>query len=221
MPQVRLISDSGEQLGLVNVEDALKRAQAEELDLVEISPTAVPPVCKLMDFGKYKYQVQKKEHDQKRKTHGMELKQIRIKSFLIDPHDVEIKLKQARTFVEEGHRVVFTMMFRARENQHADLGETLLNEKFAKGLADVSKVDSPPAKDGRKMTMSLSPLPNLKAILTQRTRAAQAAQKAALAESARLQASAAAEAAAPAIEAPASGETAPAAPAPTEPAGSA
>jgi translation initiation factor IF-3 len=171
VPEVRLISEEGEQLGLVPVEDAMKRAQEAELDLVEISPTATPPVCKLMDFGKYKYQIQKKEHDQKRKTHGAEIKGIRIKSFLIDPHDVQIKRKQTREFLEAGHRVVLTLMFRARENQHADLGAVLLKEQFAQALADIAKVDGAPQKDGRKMVMSLSPLPNLKQILAQRARA--------------------------------------------------
>jgi len=168
---VRLISAGGQQIGVVPIEEALRRAQEENLDLVEISPTAVPPVCKLMDYGKYKYQQQKKEHDQRRKQHSMSIKQIRIKSFLIDNHDVEIKRRQAREFIEAGHRVVFTLMFRARENQHAEAGEALLVEKFAKPLADVSRMDGSLARDGRKMMMTLSPLPNLRQILAQRARA--------------------------------------------------
>ncbi|MCX7933774.1 MAG: translation initiation factor IF-3, partial [Planctomycetota bacterium] len=89
--------------------------------------------------------------------HSMAIKQIRIKSFLIDNHDVEIKRRQAREFIEAGHRVIFTLMFRARENQHAEAGEALLLEKFAKPLADVAKLDGPPTRDGRKMLMTLSP----------------------------------------------------------------
>jgi len=170
VPQVRLIGADGSQMGVVPVEEALKRAQSEEFDLVEISPTANPPVCRIMDFGKFKYQQQKKDHEQKRKQHGMELKQIRVKSIRIDPHDIEIKRNQARNFLEAGHRVVFTMMFRARENQHSDLGEAILKDHFAARLADISKVDSPPAKDGKKMNMSLSPLPNLRQILDARAR---------------------------------------------------
>jgi len=187
VPQVRLIGEEGEQLGIVDTEDALRRAQAESLDLVEISPTATPPVCRIMDFGKYKYQQQKKQHDQKRKHHGQELKQLRIKSFLIDPHDIGIKLKKAREFIEDGHRLILTLMFRAREHSHSDLGEKLLVAQFAQSLADVAKIDAPPRKDGRRMTMTLSPLPNLKQILAQRERERAAAAKRAASESARTQ----------------------------------
>ncbi len=175
--QVRLIGEDGEQLGIMPTGEALARAQSDNLDLVEISPTAQPPVCRIMDFGKYKYQQQKKIHDQKRKHHGVEMKQLRIKSFRIDPHDVKIKLKKAREFIEGGHRLLFTLMFRAREHSHADLAETLLREQFARPLEDIAKVDSPPRKEGRKMTMTLSPLPNIKQILAQREREAERRKK--------------------------------------------
>ena len=177
VPQVRLIGEDGEQLGITDTEEALAKALADNLDLVEISPTAQPPVCRIMDLGKYKYQQQKKIHDQKRKHHGVEMKQLRIKSFRIDPHDVKIKLKKARQFIEAGHRLLFTLMFRAREHSHADLAESLLKEQFADELADVAKVDSPPRKEGRKMTMTLSPLPNIKQIMAQREREAERKKK--------------------------------------------
>ncbi len=166
--EVRLIGEEGEALGVVPLAEAFDRARTAELDLVEISPTAKPPVCRIMDYGKYKYQQAKREHEQKRRHVASELKQLRIKSFRIETHDVEIKRSKAREFIEAGHRVLFVMMFRAREHSHADLGELLLKEQFALPLADVAKVDAPPRKDGKKMTMTLAPLPNLKQILALR-----------------------------------------------------
>ncbi len=166
--EVRLIGEDGEALGVVPLSDAFDRARNAELDLVEISPTAKPPVCRIMDYGKFKYQQAKREHEQKRKHQASELKQLRIKSFRIEAHDVNIKRNKAREFIEGGHRVLFIMMFRAREHSHADLGEQLLLEQFAKPLSDVSKMDSPPRKDGKKMTMTLAPLANLKQILAAR-----------------------------------------------------
>ncbi|MDR0361413.1 MAG: translation initiation factor IF-3 [Planctomycetota bacterium] len=166
--QVRLIGENGEPIGIVSLSDAQERARTAELDLVEISPTAQPPVCRIMDYGKYKYQMAKREHEQKRKHQASELKQLRIKSFRIEPHDVAIKRNKARQFIEGGNRVLFTMMFRAREHSHANLGEELLLEQFAKPLSDVAKMDSRPRKDGKKMMMTLAPLPNLKQILAAR-----------------------------------------------------
>ncbi|MDR1612131.1 MAG: translation initiation factor IF-3 [Planctomycetota bacterium] len=166
--QVRLIGEDGEPIGIVSLGAAQERARTAELDLVEISPTAQPPVCRIMDFGKYKYQMAKREHEQKRKHQASELKQLRIKSFRIEAHDVAIKRNKARQFIEGGNRVLFTMMFRSREHSHADLGEALLLEQFAKPLSDVAKMDSRPRKDGKKMTMTLAPLPNLKQLLAAR-----------------------------------------------------
>ena len=166
--EVRLIGEDGEAIGVVPLSVAYEKARVAELDLVEISPTAKPPVCRIMDYGKFKYQQAKREHEQKRKHQASELKQLRIKSFRIEPHDVGIKRSKAREFIEAGHRVLFVMMFRAREHSHADLGERLLIEQFAKPLTDVAKTDSPPRKDGKKMTMTLAPLPNLKQILAAR-----------------------------------------------------
>ena len=166
--EVRLIGEDNEPLGVVPLSEAFERARQAELDLVEISPTAKPPVCRIMDYGKYKYQQAKREHEAKRKHQSSELKQLRIKSFRIEAHDVNIKRAKARQFIEAGHRVLFVMMFRAREHSHADLGEQLLLEQFSKPLSDVSKMDAPPRKDGKKMTMTLAPLANLKQILAAR-----------------------------------------------------
>ncbi|MDR2392515.1 MAG: translation initiation factor IF-3 [Planctomycetota bacterium] len=166
--EVRLIGQEGEPIGVVPLKTAMDKARETELDLVEISPTARPPVCRIMDYGKYKYQQAKRDHEQKRKHQASELKQLRIKSFRIEPHDIGIKRDKARQFIEAGHRVLFTLMFRAREHSHADLGERLLLEQFAKPLADVAKMESHPRKDGKKMGMGLAPLPNLKQILAAR-----------------------------------------------------
>ncbi len=166
--EVRLITEDGEMVGIVPIEEAREQATREELDLVEIAPQATPPVCKLMDFGKYKYQQQKKIHDQRKKSHGRELKEMRIKSFRIDPHDLGIKLKKTREFLMEGHRVQFTLLFRSREHDHADLGRALMIEQVAEPLSNISKIDSPPRKDGRRMTMVVAPLPNLEKILAKR-----------------------------------------------------
>ena len=166
--EVRLIGEEGEAIGVVPLTEAFDRAREAELDLVEISPTAKPPVCRIMDYGKFKYQQAKRDHEQKRKHQASELKQLRIKSFRIEPHDIGIKRGKARQFIEAGHRVLFIMMFRAREHSHADLGEQLLLEQFSKPLSDVAKMEASPRKDGKKMTMSLAPLPNLKQILAVR-----------------------------------------------------
>lgn len=166
--EVRLIDEEGEMIGVVPLAKALEIAVSSELDLCEISPNATPPVCRVMDYGKFLYQQKKKEHDNQKKSQGHEMKQIRIKSFRIDEHDVNIKLKATRKFIESEHRVLITLMFRARENDHPELGKELLMEKFAKPLEDVAVVTATPRKEGRRMTMTLAPVANLAKILKQR-----------------------------------------------------
>lgn len=166
--EVRLIDEEGNMQGVTPFSVALAKAKSEDLDLCEISPGAVPPVCRIMDYGKFLYQQKKKEHDNLRKHQHHEQKQIRIKSFRIDPHDLEIKLKTTRKFIEAGHRVQINLMFKARENDHPELGYQLLREQFFKGLEDVAKMDAAPRKEGKRMTMSLAPVPNLLKILEKR-----------------------------------------------------
>ena len=166
--EVRMIDEDGEMVGVVPLAKALEIAASSELDLCEISPNANPPVCRVMDYGKYLYQQKKKEHDNQKKSQGHEMKQIRIKSFRIDGHDVNIKLKAARKFIESEHRVLITLMFRARENDHPELGRELLIKKFAEPLEDVAVVVAAPRKEGRRMTMTLAPVPNLVKVLKQR-----------------------------------------------------
>ena len=166
--EVRFIDEDGEMVGVVPFAKALEIATSSDLDLCEISPNANPPVCRVMDYGKYLYQQKKKEHDNQKKTQAHEMKQIRIKSFRIDEHDISIKLKAARKFIESEQRVLVTLMFRARENDHPELGRELLVEKFAKPLEDIAVVTAAPRKEGRRMSMTLAPVANLAKVLKQR-----------------------------------------------------
>ena len=165
--EVRLISESGEMVGVVPIEKAMTMARQAELDLCEISPTAKPPVCRIMDFGKYVYQQKKKEHENVRKHQAHEQKQLRLRSFRIDKHDLEIKVKQTRFFIESGNRVLFTLQFRARENDRPELGRELLMQIF-KAVEDVAVITAQPVKEGKRMTMLISPVPNLEKILAKR-----------------------------------------------------
>ena len=178
---MRIISVDGEKLGVMSIKQALQMAQDQELDLVEISPNAEPPVCRIMDFGKYLYQKQKKLHEQKHKRKSAEQKQIRIKSFKIDPHDLEIKVRQVRAFIEAGSRVLITIRFSARENEHPELGKQILVEGIANKVADVAKVDSQPQKDGKRMTIVLAPVTNYLQVVAKRKAEEERAKKAALA----------------------------------------
>jgi len=152
---VRLIDDNDEQVGVIELEEARRMAREAGLDLVEVSPNTSPPVCRIMDYGKWKYQQKKKE--QKARSHATksELKGIRLRP-KIDSHDLGIKLEKAREFLLDTNKVQFTMLFRGREMAHQDLGLRAMRDICDK-LADVSKVESPPRIMGRRMTMLLAP----------------------------------------------------------------
>lgn len=152
---VRLIDENNEQVGVIETDEAKRRAREAGLDLVEVAPTAKPPVCRIMDYGKWKYQQRKKE--QKAKTHAKqsELKGMRLRPS-IDDHDLQIKVDKAREFLEDGDKVQFTMLFRGRQMAHQDLGMRTMQEIFEK-LQDVSKVEAMPKMMGRRMTMLLAP----------------------------------------------------------------
>ncbi len=152
---VRLIDDDDQQIGVVDIEEALNRAREAGQDLVEVAPQARPPVCRIMDYGKWKYQQRKKEQKAKSHSKQSELKEVRLRP-KIDDHDLAIKLEKAREFLGDGDKVQFTMLFRGREMAHRDLGVRMMNE-IRDGLGDISKVDSPPRPMGRRMTMVLSP----------------------------------------------------------------
>ncbi|HJA63035.1 MAG TPA: translation initiation factor IF-3 [Candidatus Intestinimonas stercoravium] len=153
--EVRLISATGEQLGIMSAREALARAEEADLDLVKISPTANPPVCKLMDYGKYKFEQAKREKEARKNQHVVEIKEVRM-SPGIDVNDFNVKLRNAMKFLSEGNRVKVTVRFRGREMAHTDIGRDLL-QKFAAGCAEIAVMDKDPKLDGRHMNMFLSP----------------------------------------------------------------
>ncbi len=149
--EVRLVNAEGEMAGVVPIEEALRQAQEAELDLVEIAPTAVPPVCKILDYGKFKYAEQKKQKPAKRK----QMKELRLRPGT-EEHDFETKLNHARRFLEKDFKVVVNMMFRGRQMAHQDIGRAQMT-RFAAALEDVAKVESAPRQEGYRMQMTLVP----------------------------------------------------------------
>ncbi|MCX7805272.1 MAG: translation initiation factor IF-3 [Planctomycetota bacterium] len=157
--QVRVIAPEGEQLGIMPLEDALKKAQDMELDLVEVAPQGNPPVCRIMDYGKYLYREKKKDQQGRRKSHAHEIKEIQIGPRIAE-HDLNIKLAAARRFLEEGHRVVFNMKFKGREMTHMDLGIQILNTAASR-LGDAGKIERPPFREGRNLSLCMAPRPQV------------------------------------------------------------
>ena len=153
--EVRLVSETGEQLGIMSAREALERAEEQNLDLVKISPTANPPVCKLMDYGKYKFEQTKREKEARKNQHVVEIKEVRM-SPGIDVNDFNVKLRNAQKFLTEGNRVKVTVRFRSREMAHTDIGKGLLL-KFAEQCGEVATLDKDPKLDGRHMSIFLSP----------------------------------------------------------------
>ena len=152
--EVRLVSDTGEQLGIMSAREALERAMDANLDLVKISPTANPPVCKLMDYGKYRFEQTKRDKEAKKNQRIVEIKEVRM-SPGIDVNDFNVKVRNAQRFLSDGNRVKVTVRFRGREMAHTDIGKRLL-EKFAEDCTEVATMDKEPKLDGRHMTMFLS-----------------------------------------------------------------
>ncbi len=150
---VRVISDTGEQLGVLVTAEALDRAREAGLDLVEVAPGAAPPVCRIMDFGKFKYQQKKKQH--KTHVHHTKLKEIRLRPKTGD-HDIDFKVNQARTFLSHKDKVVISVVFRGREMAHVDEGHRVLKALIEK-LAEDAKVESGPQQMGRRLTCTLAP----------------------------------------------------------------
>ena len=155
VPQVRLIDQDGEMIGVMSARDALMRAYDVGLDLLEISPNAVPPVCKITDYGKFKYEQQKKANEARKKQKVVEIKEIKVRPN-IDDHDYEVKMRAARSFIEEGDKVKVTLRFRGREMAHQDLGAKVL-ERIRTELGDTVKVESMPRLENRQMIMVLAP----------------------------------------------------------------
>jgi len=154
---IRLIGPNNEQIGVVETSEALRMAQEAGLDLVEVVASSRPPVCKIMDYGKYKYELSKKDQKSRSSSKQAELKEIRLgRSVKIDPHDVKIRVDQARRFLMDGHKVQFTQRFRGREMMHKELGLERLSE-IVEDLSDVSKVEIPPRWFGRAASIMLAP----------------------------------------------------------------
>ncbi len=153
--EVRLIAADGQQLGIMSAKTALAMAEEQDLDLVKISPNAVPPVCKLMDYGKYRFEQTKREKEAKKNQHVVEIKEIRM-SPGIDIGDFNTKLRNAQKFLGEGNRVKDTVRFRGREMAHTDIGRGLL-VKFSEECAEIAVMDKSPKLEGRHMSMFLSP----------------------------------------------------------------
>lgn len=152
--KVRVISESGEQLGIMFLREALLRAEEAGLDLVEIAPTAKPPVVKIIDYGKFRYHQQKKEKDSKKAQVQIKVKEIKLKPN-IDTHDFQTKLKHAREFILKGNKVRVSIVFRGREMLHIDLGEKVVSQ-FCHDLSDIATIEAPPKLMGRTMTTVLS-----------------------------------------------------------------
>ena len=152
--EVRLISAQGEQLGIMPLAEAMAKAGDADLDLVKISPNAVPPVCKLMDYGKYRFEQTKRDKEAKKNQRIVEIKEVRM-SPGIDVNDFNVKVRNAQRFLADGNRVKVAVRFRGREMAHTDIGKRLL-EKFAADCAEVATMDKEPKLDGRHMTMFLS-----------------------------------------------------------------
>ncbi len=152
---MRVIDDDGTQLGILSKDDAIRSAQERGLDLVEVAPNAEPPVCRIMDFGKYKYQQQKKQQEARKRQAVVQIKEIKVRP-KTDEHDYQTKLKHIRRFLEDGDRVKVTVFFRGREIVHKDRGLSIL-ERVVKDTEEVAKVEQEPRSEGRTMNMMLVP----------------------------------------------------------------
>ena len=155
VPQVRLIDQDGEMLGVMSAREALIRAYDVGLDLLEISPNAVPPVVKILDYGKYKYEQQKKANEARKRQKVVEIKEIKVRPN-IDDHDYDVKMLQMKEFIGEGDKVKVTLRFRGREMAHQDLGLKVL-DRIRTELAETTKVESMPRLENRQMIMVLAP----------------------------------------------------------------
>lgn len=155
VPEVRLIDQHGENVGVISFEKALELADQAELDLVELSPNANPPVCKILDFGKYKYEAQKKANVARKKQKTIEVKEIKMRPG-IETHDYDVKMRSIQRFIHEGDKVKVTLRFRGREMVHQDRGMTVL-QRVREDLDEIAKVEQFPKMEGRLLTMVVAP----------------------------------------------------------------
>lgn len=154
--EVRLIDEEGTQVGIIPTRDALEMARERGLDLVEVAPNAIPPVCRLMDYGKFRYEQSRKDRESRKNQHVVELKEVRIRP-KIDDHDLETKGRQAAKFLDAGDKVKLTVTFRGREMAHPDIGKGLLDQ-LADMLRPHGSIEQTPRLEGRAMTMMMNPL---------------------------------------------------------------
>jgi translation initiation factor IF-3 len=152
---VRVIAPDGEQIGIIPVERAMEIAEEQGLDLVEVAPMARPPVCRIMDYGKYKYEEQRQAREARKRQHHVQIKEVKMRPGIED-HDFDFKVRHARRFLEEGNKVKLTMMFRGRQMAHPEFGRQVL-DRVSSQLQDVSKVEQMPQLEGRSMVMVLAP----------------------------------------------------------------
>ncbi len=155
-PEVQVINSQGENLGILNTNRAIAMAKEEGLDLIEIAPNAKPPVCKIIDIGKFKYDAQKKANKAKKKQKIVLLKEIKLRP-VTETHDYDFKVKNAKKFISKGDKVKFTIKFKGRELQHSHLGNELMN-KIKEDMQDIGKVELHPKFDGKQMIMVIQPL---------------------------------------------------------------
>ena len=154
-PRIRVIDNDSQQLGIMSSREALTIAQEKELDLVLVSPDADPPVCRIMDYGKYKFEQEKKTREAKKKQHTVDVKEIKMR-YTIETHDYQVRLRNAQKFLGEGDKVKCTIMFRGREIQHADIARKVLM-RLAQDLSEIADVQQEPLTEGRNMIMILGP----------------------------------------------------------------
>jgi len=153
--EVRVIDTDGKQIGIMDIQKALKLAKSKQLDLVQVAPKANPPVCRIMDYGKYKYEQSKKEKEAKKKQKVINVKELRM-SPNIEEHDLQVRIKNARRFLKEGDKVKVTIKFRGREITHNSLGKEVL-EHFAENVKDLAVIEKKPKLEGKNMIMILAP----------------------------------------------------------------
>lgn len=154
-PEIRVIDADGSQVGIISPQEALRLAEERELDLVLVSETAKPPVCRIMDYGKYKFEQEKKAREARKKQHTADVKEVKMR-YKIEEHDYQVRINQAQRFLKAGDKVKATITFRGREIQHAHLAESLL-KRMANDLAEIGEVQQPPKREGRNMMMMIAP----------------------------------------------------------------
>ncbi len=181
MPQVRLVGAEGEQLGVVSITDALQKARAVDLDLVEVAPMAEPPVCRIMDYGKFKYVQSKREQEARKKQTVIQVKEIKVRP-KTDDHDLDVKIRHIRRFLEEGDKVKVTVRFRGRELTYASQSGFEVLKHVVDAVADLSKIESPPKMEGKTMMSILAPTAAKKKPVAQKAQPKETAAKAAQGE---------------------------------------